>query len=191
MNMSSSEKRKEVVYHKCSHQWVPSLSLAGSCLHGYTWPATWKKNVTAIKLQDLSTLSTSSVNVAVIHLRTSAIIRFSPITPHPPGKIITALLSLHKDDCFVLFFSHYLLHQLKKSVDGERQLQPISSVSSVWKDNHMFCHTLTAHEITMTCYFSSGVFLLVILTFGLFQSPCRRRQSAGCCGWRWAPGHQC
>lgn len=43
MNTSSSEKRKEVVYDKCSHQWVPSLSLAGSCLHGYTWPATWKK----------------------------------------------------------------------------------------------------------------------------------------------------
>ena len=41
---------------------------------------------------------------------------FSPIAPHPPSKIITSFLSLHKDDGFVLLFSHYLLHQLKKSV---------------------------------------------------------------------------
>lgn len=50
----------------------------------------------------------------------------SPITPHPPCKIITAFLSLHKDDGFVLFFSHYLLHQLNESANKERaQIRPI------------------------------------------------------------------
>lgn len=45
----------------------------------------------------------------------------SPVTPHPPGQVVTTLLGLHKDDGFVLFLSHDLLHQLNESDDGGRE----------------------------------------------------------------------
>lgn len=55
-----------------------------------------------------------------------------PITPHSPRQVITTLLRLHKDDGFIFFLSHDLLHQLNKSDDEEKEsTTQVSSLEDV------------------------------------------------------------
>lgn len=68
----------------------------------------------------------------------------SPVTPHPPGQVVTTLLGLHKDDGFVLFLSHDLLHQLNESVDGGREATTHQKPQKNSEDNNRFCYNIAA-----------------------------------------------
>lgn len=48
----------------------------------------------------------------------------SPISSHPAGELVTALLCLHKDGGLVLLLSHDLLHQLEQP--GEKESEHVS-----------------------------------------------------------------
>lgn len=150
---------------------VITQSLSGWLLSPWIHMAGQLKNTKMVNWEDKAILWTPCINISP---NPPANIYSSPVTPHPPGQVITTLLGLHKDDGFVLFLSHDLLHQLNKSDDGGKE-------ATTRQDNNRFCYNIAAINSESNKSF---------LTSRPFPFPSRRQQFAECCGWHWAPEHQ-